>query len=352
MRIGLIASPFISVPPPGYGGTELFIANLAEALVRLGADVTVYANGESKVKAELRWLYPNHQWPLGSELAGVTKELEHTSWAIADAERNCDLIHVNSALALPFARLATRPVVCTIHHPYEDALAELYERHHRVSYVSISSHQASKNPKIAPRVIRHGVDISQYCFSEEKDPYVCFLGRICPLKGTHNAIAIAQKAGIPLKIAGEVQPIFRNYFETKIKPHIDGRNIEFLGVADHRLKNELLSKATALLFPIEWNEPFGLVMIEAMACGTPVVAFPGGSVAELVDNGISGQVCSNVDEAASCLKSETFYPRVVRKLAVERFSSDVMARQYHQLYAELLDETTLSADFDAEAAAA
>lgn len=352
MRIGLIASPFISVPPPGYGGTELFVANLAEGLVRLGADVTVYTNGESTVKAEIRWLYPSHQWPLGSELAGVTKELDHSSWAIADAERNCDLIHVNSALALPFSRLVTRSVVCTMHHPYEDVLVELYERHNRVSYVSISSHQALKHPTIAPRVIHHGVDMSQYCFSEQKQPYLCFLGRICPVKGAHNAIEIAQKAGMPLKIAGEIQPIFRNYFETKIEPHIDGRNIEFLGEADHRLKNELLSKATALLFPIEWDEPFGLVMIEAMACGTPVIAFPGGGVAEIVENGISGRVCSNVDEAAACLKADTFYPRMVRRFAVERFSADMMARKYYQLYAGLLEQTALNADFDAEAAAA
>lgn len=352
MRIGLIASPFISVPPPGYGGTELFVANLAEALVRLGLDVTVYTNGESTVKAERRWLYPSHEWPLASELAGVTKELDHSSWAIADAERTCDVIHVNSALAVPFSRLTTRQVVCTMHHPFESALVELYERHSKVSYVAISAHQASQHSSIAPRVVHHGIDMAQYHFSEQKQPYLCFLGRICPIKGAHNAIEIAKRAGLPLKIAGEVQPIFQDYFDTKIRPHIDGRNIEFLGEADLSMKNELLGNSSALLFPIEWSEPFGLVMIEAMACGTPVLAFPGGAVGEIVDNGISGKVCRNVSEAVACLKNDVFQPRVVRAWAEKRFSAEAMGRSYGQLYTDLQEDAALPGDFDVEEVAA
>lgn len=352
MRIGLIASPFISVPPPAYGGTELFIANLAEALVRLSADVTVYTNGESAVKADVRWLYPRREWPLSAESAGVIKELDHNSWAMADAERHCDIIHVNSALAVPFSRLTSKPLVCTLHHPFEPALAELYERHTRATYVSISAHQASQHGGIAPRVIHNAIDVKQYRFSQKKQPYVCFLGRICPIKGTHNAIAIAKRAGIPLKIAGEVQPIFREYFETKIRPHVDGRNVEFLGEANLSLKNELLSNAMALLFPIEWEEPFGLVMVESMACGTPVIAFPGGAVEEIIDNGISGRICGSVDDAAAALRSDVFYPSVIRGLAERRFSAETMAQRYHQLYSDLLEETVPTTDFDTEEAAA
>lgn len=352
MRIGLIASPFISVPPPAYGGTELFIANLAEALVRLGADVTVYTNGESKVRAEVRWMFPKHEWPLSSELAGVTRELDHTAWAFNDAERSCDVVHLNSALALPFSRLTTTPVVCTLHHPFEPTLLELYERHSRPAYVAISHHQASRHTSIAVSVVHHGVDMSQYRFSETKQPYLCFLGRICPIKGTHNAIEIAKRVGMPLKIAGEVQPIFKEYFETRIRPHIDGRNVEFVGEADLALKNELFSNATAMLFPVEWDEPFGLAMVEAMACGTPVIAFSGGAVDEVVENGISGQVCADVNEAVTALKTGTFYPRVVRAWAEKNFSSDVMARRYYQIYSDLLEEPALAADFDREEAAA
>jgi len=347
MRIGLIASPFIPVPPLAYGGTELFVANLAEAIVRQGASVNVYTNGESRVKANVRWLYPKQEWPLASEVAGVTKEIEHIAWAMAEADRTCDLVHVNSALAVPFSPLIRKPVVCTLHHPFEPTLSELYERHEEVTYVTISTKQASLLPNVPSRVIHHGIDLKLYRFTEVKQPYLCFLGRICPIKGTHNAIEIAKRAGMSLKIAGEVQPIFRRYFETKILPHIDGKNIEFLGEANFSLKNELLSNAAALLFPIEWHEPFGLVMVEAMACGTPVIAFPGGAVNEIVANGISGMICRDVDEAVRALREGAFQSCLVRRGAEANFSADAMAQEYCQLYSELT--TTPSCGFGRDA---
>jgi glycosyltransferase involved in cell wall biosynthesis len=336
MRVALIASPFISVPPTCYGGTELFIANLAEALVRLDVKVDVYANGESRVKAHLHSRYAQQDWPLSSQNAGITKELDHIAWAVDHADQTCDIVHVSSALGVPFSRFTRRPFVCTLHHPAEAGFTDLYERYEAVTYTAISRHQSSLHPKLCPHVIHHGLDLQQYHFKEQKDPYVAFLGRICPIKGPHNAIAIAQKAGIPLKIAGEVQPIFRDYFEKKIRPHVDGRNIEFLGEADSTMKNELLSHATALLFPIEWEEPFGLVMIEAMACGTPVIAFPGGAVEEVIDDGISGRVCRNIEQAAASLRGEVFESKAVRHCAEKRFSADAMARKYFHLYSGLL----------------
>jgi glycosyltransferase involved in cell wall biosynthesis len=337
MRVGLIASPFISVPPAAYGGTELFIANLAEALGRLGTEVIVYTNGESQVNAPKRWLYPRHEWPLPNETAGLTKEAEHTAWAIEDAENSCDIIHISSALAVPFARFSKRPFVCTLHHPADPRLTEIYQRCSSIAYVAISHHQAERQSLVEPTVIHHGLDMSRYCFRERKEPYAAFLGRICPIKGVHNAIAIAKDAGVPLKIAGEVQPIFREYFEKEIVPHIDGEMIEYVGEADFALKNELLSKASALLFPIEWEEPFGLVMIEAMACGTPVIAFPGGAVNEVVEDGITGSLCNNPSEAARALCCAGFHPGLIRRRAEARFSAVVMAQQYLHLYRSLLD---------------
>ena len=351
MRIALIASPFITVPPARYGGTELFTANLAEALVRLGAQVSVYTNGESTVKADVRWLYPRQDWPPAPGYSGLTKELDHASWSVLDAQEECDIVHINSATAVPFARFSSPPFVCTMHHPREDTITDLYERHPDVAYVAISRHQAAQMPRVPSRVIYHGLDMSQYQLQTRKQPYVCFLGRICPIKGTHRAIEIAKRAGIPLKIAGEVQPIFREYFETQIRPHLDGRNVEFVGEADLAMKNELLGNATALLFPIEWEEPFGLAIIESMACGTPVIAFRGGAVEEVVSDGVSGRVCRNVDEAVASLKQESFQAGTVRRYAERRFSADAMALQYYRLYVEMLGGARGSEPEDGEAAA-
>ncbi len=282
----------------------------------------------------------------------MMKEIEHFSWAIDDADRVCDVIHVNSALAVPLAGLARKPVVCTLHHPYEAPLAALYERHERISLCLHKRPSGVAAREYPMHTIHHGLAMQHYRFSAKKQPYLCFLGRICPIKGTHHAIEIARRAGMPLKIAGEVQPIFRKYFETEIRPHVDGRNVEFVGEADLALKNELLSNATAMLFPIEWDEPFGLAMIEAMACGTPVIAFPGGAVEEVVKDGVSGRVCSDASEAAEVLKREKFQPRVVRQWVEENFSAEVMAWRYYRLYAALLEVTAPDPSLDTEETAA
>lgn len=332
MRVGLIASPFIPVPPVRYGGTELFIADLAEALVRAGVDVSVYTNGESTVGADIRWRYPHQEWPLPSEGCGLSKELDHVSWALEQASAECDVIHLNSTVAVPFSRFSRKPVVCTLHHPYSQPLTDIYEQYERVAYVAISRDQAKAHPTIATTVIHHGIDVTRYAFSEEKQPYLCFLGRICPIKGTHHAIEIAKRTGLRLKIAGEIQPIFQDYFDEMIRPHLDGRQIEFVGEADHTMKNDLLQNAKAFLFPIEWQEPFGLATIEAMACGTPAIAFAGGAVQELVKAGVSGYICHDVDEAVAAIEHLNLSPRVIRKYVEENFSSDVMARHYLELY--------------------
>src|SRR5262249_52551160 len=155
---------------------------------------------------------------------------------------------------------------------------EFYKHHPEVHYVAISDFQRRQHVMPHIRTIHHGVRMQDYRTPDGKREYLAFLGRIAPVKGTHNAIAVAQRSGIPLKIAGQIQPLFRDYYETKVKPHIDGKLIEYVGEVDLAAKNELLGGALALLFPIEWHEPFGLVMIESMACGAPVLAFPGGSV--------------------------------------------------------------------------
>jgi glycosyltransferase involved in cell wall biosynthesis len=184
--------------------------------------------------------------------------------------------------------------------------------------------------------VHHGIDLSQYQLYETKQSYLSFIGRIAPIKGTHLAIEVAKRAGIPLKIAGDLQPIYRDYFEAKVKPHLDGSFIEYVGLADLRAKNELLGNSMAMLFPIQWNEPFGLVMLEAMACGTPVLALPGGSVPEIVREGISGYVCRSVSQLAKRVQDLYISPRHLRQYVQENFSLERMVANYVSVYKDAL----------------
>ncbi len=337
MRIGLIAPPFITVPPREYGGTELFIAQLAEELKNQGVEVAVYTNGESNLQVETRWMFPRSQWPIRYDEQDLLKDLDHTSWAVADAARDCDIIHLNTAQGLVCSRFVRKPLVYTIHHTTEDYLSQFYSRFPEVNYVCISQFQCEREPMPRKRTIHHGIRVSDYKLPQEKQQYLSFIGRIAPIKGTHLAIDIAKQSGVPLKIAGEVQPAFRDYFEEKVKPQIDGRFIEYVGRADLAAKNELLGKSLAMLFPILWNEPFGLVMVEAMACGTPVLALRGGSVPEVVQEGVSGFVRRSAKDLARCVQRLPLPPETVRHYVEENFSLQRMARDYIRLYEEILE---------------
>ena len=339
MRIALIAPPFIPVPPTEYGGTELFVANLALKLKQRGAEVIVYTNGASTIDVEKRWLYADAEWPLRGDIYDNLKDIAHSSWAVEDAASDgCDIIHLNNAPGLANSRFVKVPFVYTIHHPHVEDLSEYYGMFPQVNFVTISDFQRQSEDLSRVRTIHHGVDATTCQVIDEKRDYMAFLGRIAPIKGTHLAIEVAKKSGIPLRIAGEIQPMYQEYFDTQIKPQVDGKFIEFIGEVDLKAKNELLSQARALLFPIQWNEPFGLVMIEAMACGTPVLAFPGGSVAEVVRDGVSGWICRSTDEMAQKARSIGIAPTVVRQYLDENFSLDAMADHYLELYQEIAAE--------------
>lgn len=337
MRIALIAPPFISVPPKHYGGTELFIAHLAEGLTQNGIDVVVYATGDSTVNTELRSLYPKSLWPLEGEMFSNMRDVNHTAWAIADAAHDCDLLHLNNAAGIAASRFLDLPFVYTVHHPHENGLSDFYAYYPEVHYVTISDFQRSVEAMPKMRTIHHGIRLDDYPLQKRKAQYLSFIGRLAPVKGPHLAIQVAKKLGIPLKIAGEVQPMFRNYFETEIKPHLDGNFTEYIGEADLATKKEFLGNSMAMLFPIRWNEPFGLVMIEAMACGTPVIALRGGSVGEVVRDGVSGYVCENVDRMIERTRSLSLIPSTIRQYVEQEFSVSVMAKKYVDLYTEILD---------------
>jgi len=341
VRIALIAAPFIAVPPAEYGGTELFVAQLAEGLKKANVDVVVYANGESTVQVERRWLYERSQWPIKQAERASLRELSHTSWAIRDASHDCDLIHVQSPLGLALSQFVAPPFVLTLHGPHEDYLSEYYARFPEAHYVCISEAQCKRESLPNVRTIHHGIDLSLYQLVEKKQQYLSFIGRIAPIKGTHLAIEVAHRTGVPLKIAGEVQPQFREYFESKIRPKIDGKLVEYIGPADLQAKNELLGNSMAMLFPIQWNEPFGLVMVEAMACGTPVIALPGGSVPEVVVEGVSGHVCRSLREMTRCVRDLNFQPAAVRRYVEENFSIEKMVKEYIVLYDEALTESNV-----------
>lgn len=338
MRVGLIAPPLIAVPPADYGGIELFVAHLATALQELGVEVLVYANGESTVPVERRSIYDRSEWPIKNAEHAWIRDLNHTSWAISDAKNSCDIVHLQTAHGINLSRFINQPMVLTLHGPHDPKLSELYSFFPDVHYVCISHAQCRDETMPRMHTVHHGIDLGQYRLAEQKQPYLSFIGRISPLKGTHIAIDVAKRTGIPLKIAGDIQPVNREYFERKIKPHIDGQIVEYIGLADLATKNELLGNSMAMLFPIQWNEPFGLVMVEAMACGTPVLAMPGGSVPEVVQPGISGYICRSVVEMTKRARDLNFDPAVVRKYVEENFSTSRMATAYIEVYRRAVHE--------------
>jgi glycosyltransferase involved in cell wall biosynthesis len=350
MRIALVAPPFIPIPPPAYGGTELFIAQLAEGLVDLGHDVTVFANGESTVRCKVRWTFPRKEWPPQHGDAANLKNLDHSAWALhVTASEPFDIVHVNDALTIPITRFLSKPVVHTLHHPHDTALSALYERHDWIQYVAISNAQRQLESMPRLTTIHHGIRLEDYRFVARKQPYLAYLGRMAPVKGAHLAIEAARRAGMPLKLAGEVQPIFQAYWESMIEPRIDGRQVEFIGEATPDIKNELLANATALLFPIQWNEPFGLVMIEAMACGTPVLALPGGAVNEIVADGVNGWLCPNVGDMAQRARDLRIPPASCRAFVEEHFSAARMAADYEKLYRTRMEARDLTSSAGASA---
>ena len=337
MRIALIGPPFIEVPPRRYGGTELFIANLARELYTRGHDVTVYANGDSRLPCPVRSIYPHADWPPDDPVRCQLKNADHTAWAVHDAAATTDIVHLNDLVGLPMTRFVDVPVTLTIHHPHEPVLTEQYQRYPDVHYVAIARWLGELESMPRLTVIPHGIPVTDYTWTEDKDDYVAFLGRMAPCKGPHLAIDAAKRAGRRIKLAGEIQPVFLDYWEHEIAPRLDDPDVEYIGEADFQAKNALLARASALLFPIQWDEPFGLVMIEAMACGTPVLAFSGGAVPEIVEDGVNGWICRDVDDMARRIAQRRLPAQDCRAFAESRFSIATMTDAYVDLYERALD---------------
>jgi glycosyltransferase involved in cell wall biosynthesis len=341
MRIAQVAPLFESVPPKLYGGTERIVSYLTEELVSQGHDVTLFASGDSQTSARLvpcccEALRLNRQCtdPIAHHVFMMEKVYKEAA--------NFDIIHFHCEyLHFPISRRHSTPTVSTLHGRLDSPdLVPLYREFADMPVVSISNSQRTPLPWINwQTTVYHGLPRDLYRFHPEDGSYLAFLGRISPEKGIDRAIEIAKKADIKLRIAAKVDRADEQYYRELIRPQLDHPLIEYIGeIADHE-KDEFLGNALALLAPVNWPEPFGIVLIEAMACGTPVIAFGCGSIPEIIDDSSSGLVVQSVDEAVAALDQLPLPKRrKCRQTFDRRFTSTRMAKEYLSVYARFAGE--------------
>jgi glycosyltransferase involved in cell wall biosynthesis len=328
------------VPPKLYGGTERVVSYLTEELVRQGHEVTLFASGDSVTSARL---VPGSPAALRLD-AGCIDVLAHhvvmLERVFSDAAR-FDIVHFHIDYAhFPLSRRHRTPQLTTLHGRLDiPDLVPLYREFPDMPVVSISESQRGPLPWLNwLGTVHHGLPPDLYPFQEARGDYLVFLGRISPEKRVDRAIEIARKVGMPLRIAAKVDRMDREYHEQEIVPLLDDPLVTFLGEVGESEKAELLGGAYAMLFPVDWPEPFGMVMIEAMACGTPVIAWPRGSVPEVIDPGVSGFLVESVDEAAEATRRvASLSRRGCRQAFEDRFTASRMAEDYLDLYRRLLD---------------
>ncbi|TFW53597.1 glycosyltransferase family 4 protein [Bradyrhizobium sp. MOS001] len=345
MRIAQLAPLAESVPPRLYGGTERVIAWLVDELVELGHDVTLFASGDSRTKAKLCPVWPR-ALRLGRRGVDPNAACAMLVEAIAEHAAGFDLIHSHvDWLPLPVLSRTDVPYLTTMHGRLDlPGLPDVIGAFPKAPFVSISDNQ--RRPLLEANwiaTIQHGLPKDLFRPSYEPGSYLAFLGRLTVDKGPEDAMRIARAAGMPLRIAAKIPRAETAYFKKKLEPNIDGEKIELVGEVDEARKQPFLAGAAALLFPIDWPEPFGLVMIEAMACGTPVIAYRSGSVPEVVEDGVTGFVVENAAKAIEAVNDlGRLDRRAVRARFEERFVASRMAREYESRYRELIARVTPS----------
>lgn len=341
MKIAQLAPLWEQVPPPRYGGTELVVSLLTDELVRRGHEVTLFGTGDSQTLAHLDPGCEKALRPLGvlpPEYA-IYEQMQLSK--VFGQANEFDVIHSHmDYTALPYARFTKTPVVHTLHGIFLPLNEKIFVQHRKSNFVSISD--AQQRPELGlnyTATVYNGIATDKFAFYPQPDepPYLAFLGRMTEDKGPHLAIEIAKRTGWTLKMAGKVDFHGQEFFESQVAPHIDGKQIQFLGEADHQMKNELMGKAWATLFPITWKEPFGLVMIESMASGTPVIGMSMGSAPEVIAHGETGFLCNSVEECIEAISKIPMLDRQTCRSYVENnFSIKQMVDGYEAVYNKLL----------------
>ncbi len=340
LRIAVLAPPWIPVPPPGYGGIEAVVALLCEELVARGHEVTLFAAPGSRSPAKVRTpLERTH----GKEIGSSLHESDHVGAVYDAVDRACaegrpfDVVHDHSGFtAVAMAHRVSAPVVHTLHAPFNDETRPFYTRHgHKARLVAISRFQLEHAPpevRVAD-VVPNPIRVEDWPFCEDKDDYLLWMGRMDPAKGAHLALAAARQAGIRLVLAGPVQPGQEEYFRSEIEPHIDGREVVFAGEVGGTRRKELFARAKAFVMPIRWAEPFGMVIVEALACGTPVIAFPEGAAGEIVIDGENGfHVADEQAMAEATRRLQEIDPARCRASAASRYDARIVAEGYEAVY--------------------
>ncbi|MBD1855078.1 MULTISPECIES: glycosyltransferase family 4 protein [Leptolyngbya] len=342
MRIAQVTPLWERVPPPAYGGIELVVSLLTDELVRRGHEVTLFATGDSITLAQLESVHPR---AIRNDPTVKEYQIYETMQLgnVYQRAHEFDVIHSHMGCpALPYAQLVKTPTVHTLHGTFTSDTSKAYAYARSQPYVSISD--AQREPSLnmnCVATVYNGIDVDSYKFYAEPSdpPYLAFLGRLSPEKGPHHAIEIAKRTGMRLKMAGKVDIVDQEFYEEVLLPQIDGEQIQYLGEANHVQKNTLMGEAVATLFPITWREPFGLVMVESMAAGTPVIAMRLGSAPEVIRDGKTGFLCETVDECVAALDRVAEIDRAVcRQHVIENFSVQRMTDGYEAVYRQLLGE--------------
>jgi glycosyltransferase involved in cell wall biosynthesis len=347
VRVAMLAPPWIPVPPPGYGGVESVVGVLTDALVRRGHAVTLFCAPGSRSSARVVSLLGEAH---AEEIERSLYEADHVARAfeqidLAAYDLSFDVVHDHCGFtALAMADRLETPLVHTMHGQFTAGTAAFYARHgHKASLVGISATQLASAPAgvAAIGAIPNPIDVRGWPLREQKDDYLLWIGRMTAEKGPHRAIAAARLAGMPLVLAGVIQPGQQAFFDREVAPHIDGERVRFLGEIGGSLKRSVFAGARALLMPIRWQEPFGMVMVEALACGTPVIAFPEGAASELVLDGQTGFLVEDERAMAAAVGRLPYIAaRDCRAWVADYCDVDVVATAYEQAYRSVAHQRT------------